>query len=167
MSLIVAHSQRLARRRALSGCDLKSGASAVPAGGLANRSRAVRASSPPAIRPACQVLGLGAINGAGNARTLLNRVTRGLDRVASVRATTRAATKRRKASAPESTFRWQHLTVWRAPRPKHPQTVTPVGVAWLLTMRLPALRLPFYFEAAVSCSGVAKLGARTKSAARD
>ena len=47
----------LVPRRVLSGCDPEGGASAVPAGGLANRSRAVRASSPPALRPASQVLG--------------------------------------------------------------------------------------------------------------
>jgi hypothetical protein len=46
---------QLAHPRDASGCDPTCGASAVPAGGFASRSRAVRASSPPALRPACEV----------------------------------------------------------------------------------------------------------------
>ena len=42
---------KLAHRRAHSGCDLEGGASAVPAGGLANRPRAARVTDRPALRP--------------------------------------------------------------------------------------------------------------------
>jgi len=57
------------------------GAGAVPAGGLATRSRAVRVSTPPALRPAREVPRLSAVGGAGNARVSRSREARpGLSR---------------------------------------------------------------------------------------
>jgi len=45
--------------------------------------------------------------------------------------TASAAAERREASVPESTVRWQHLKVWRAPRPQHVRAATSARVARL------------------------------------
>src|SRR5579863_8261689 len=70
VSIIVTLSEsRLAHRRAHSGCDLEGGASAVPAGGLANRARAALGISHAGTTAGAggAVPGLGQVK-AGNAR---------------------------------------------------------------------------------------------------
>jgi hypothetical protein len=140
---------QFAHRGAHSGCDPDCGASAVPACGLANRSRAASGIMSAGITTGARgaSAGLGQAS-AGNARKLprprkpgLKSKSRGLETSA------RAAVERREASAPEASGsckriargarrargadRWRHLFVWRGP----------------FDLRLPALRLPFYLEA--------------------
>jgi len=90
----------LARRRALSRCDPEGGASAVPAGGFAIRSRAVWVTSPPALRPGCQVPGLSASDGVGNACILPFARSAAWTESWRSLAGTSAVAERRKASGP-------------------------------------------------------------------
>jgi hypothetical protein len=99
ISVTLLHSN-LAQRRALSRCDPEGGASAVPAGGFAIRSRAVRVTSPPALRPGCQVPGLSAIDGAGNACILPFARSAAWTESWRSLAEASAAAERRKASGP-------------------------------------------------------------------
>jgi hypothetical protein len=56
VTISVTFAANLAHVRDVSGCDPTYGASAVPAGGLANRARAASGISQPALRPECEVL---------------------------------------------------------------------------------------------------------------
>jgi hypothetical protein len=85
--------QKLAHRRARSGCDPEGGARAVPGRGFANCVRAVRKLARPATMPVCQEL---AARGADLLSATMKRGT-GLSQGRKVSA--RAAVERRKASA--------------------------------------------------------------------
>jgi hypothetical protein len=149
-------------RRAFSRCDPEGGASAVPARGLANRSRAASDAASPTLRSRREELARRRWSSASccNAHKRSPKLSRGLKTSAS------AATERREASAPEARCGGNVATAWRAPRPEHRQAVTLVGVARLvMRMRLPALRPLLFFGAAfVQWRGQARV--RTKNAPR-
>ena len=69
----------LAHLRALSGCDLKSGASAVPECGFANCVRAVRKPARPATTQVCQELAARVADGVTSVGAAMKRGT-GLSR---------------------------------------------------------------------------------------
>jgi hypothetical protein len=136
----------LAHRRAHSGCDPEGGVRAVPAGGLANRSRAASGIMSTGITAGARgaAAGLGQAS-AGNARKLPRPRKPGLEsKSRGLETTARAAVERREASAPEaddpckrmvrgarrarSADGWRHLFVW----------------CGRFRLRLPALRLPLF-----------------------
>src|SRR5579859_2255731 len=118
---------------------------AVPARGLVARTRAASATDRPALRPVCEELTALAPGrvlpfAPGDSRK------RGPKLSQEVKALASAAAERREASAPEARCGGNVAPAWRAPRPKHRQTVTSVGVARLvMRKRLSALRPPFIF----------------------
>src|SRR5579859_1843089 len=116
---------------------------AVPARGLVARTRAASATDRPALRPVCEELTALAPGrvlpfAPGDSRK------RGPKLSQEVKALASAAAERREASAPEARCGGNVAIAWRAPRPERVATVTPQCVARLLTMRLSALRLPFF-----------------------
>jgi hypothetical protein len=106
--------KHLAHRRAHSGCDPEGGVRAVPAGGLANRSRAASGIMSAGITAGARgaAAGLGQER-AGNARELPRPRKPGLK------------SKSREASAPEADG---FDRPWRAPRPKRGRVATSVRV---------------------------------------
>jgi hypothetical protein len=118
---------QFAHRGAHSGCDPESGASAVPACGLANRARAASGIMSAGITAGARgaSAGLGQAS-AGNARKLPRPRKPGLkSRIRGLETTARAAVERREASAPEADGSDRP---WRAPRPKRGQVATSVRV---------------------------------------
>jgi hypothetical protein len=145
--------------RALSRCDPESGASAVPAGGLANRSRAASGIMSAGITAGARgaAAGLGQAS-AGNARTLARPRKPGLkSKSRGLETTARAAVERREASAPEAD---DSDRPWRAPRPWRELVATSVRVVRPIRFAPSGAPPPFLFggETSVAFVLAAKLG---------
>ena len=127
----------------------------MPARGLVTRTRAASATDRPALRPACEELTALAPGrvlpfAPGDSRK------RGPKLSQEVKALASAAAERREASAPEARCGGNVAVAWRAPRPKHRQAVTSVGVARLVMRKAPVgAPPPFYFFRGQSFRAVA------------
>ena len=128
----------LVRKGRLREVDLKAGTSAVPAGGVTTRSRAVRASCPPAPRPAREVHRWKWQRRRRPSRRVRRRLPRNLARAAPSGRTVPwagTAVERRQASAPASGGRRKPPTPWRVR--------TPLACGHE-TLRLPAFRFLYF-----------------------
>ena len=142
----------LARPRALSGCDLKSGASAVPGRGFADCVRAVRKLARPTTTQVCQELAARVADGVTSVGAAMKRGT-GLSQGREVSGESRGRAPEGERVSPKE----------RAPRPRPAATL---GLRGAVSQYAPFGAPPPFGEAR-SCKALANLGAQTKSAARE